>query len=153
MDEHAKRKLLPYFVGPFRVLEVLGKGNLNRRLALSENLKERLQSDVFHIEKLKPAGEQDDPFYITANIPPPEEMDEDKEFYVEKILAYEQYSKGKQYLVKWEGYPDSENRWIWEWNLENAQDRIRDFWKTDPVQKNPTRRSRRAKRVRLVKAS
>jgi hypothetical protein len=139
-DEHVKRKLLPFYLGPFRVLEVCGKENLNRRLDISKTLKERLDSDIFHIEKLKPAGEVAEPFSVT-DIKPPQY---NEEFHVEKILAFEQRTNGKRYLVKWEGYPDSENSWEWEWYCEGAQDRIRDFMKTNPVQKN-VRRQKKAK--------
>ena len=58
-------------------------------------------------------------------------------------MGYEQRAHGKKYLVKWEGYPDSENTWEWEWFVENAQDRIQDFMKTNPTPMNPTRAQRR----------
>ena len=89
---------------------------------------------------MKPAGEVAEPFSVTDLKPP----QYDEEFHVEKILAFEQRTNGKRYLVKWEGYPDSENSWEWEWYCEGAQDRIRDFMKTNPVQKN-VRRQKKAK--------
>jgi len=156
-DEHVKRKLLPFFLGPFRVVEICGKNSLNRKLALSPSLLEKLGSDIFHIEKLKPAGERDEPFSVSGPIPPPTPTDE--EFFVERIVAYEQRTQGKRYLVKWEGYPDAENTWEWEWMLENAQDKLREFMQTNPVVKNPVKKktritqpsiSHRKKRVRLV---
>ena len=42
---------------------------------------------------------------LAGNIPLPTQ--EEQEFEVEQILA----RKGQQYLVKWKGYPDSENTW------------------------------------------
>ena len=153
-DEHVKRKLLPFYVGPFRVTEVSGHNQLNRKLQLSTTLKERLGTDVFHIEKLKPAGETENPFTVTDGLEPPKTKD--GEFHVESIIAFEQRTQGKRYLVKWEGYPDSQNTWEWEWMLENAQQRIRDFMKTDPTEKNPRRPTsalRRSGRVRLCQVS
>jgi len=144
-DEYVKRKLLPFFLGPFRVAEVCGNGNLNRKLELSPTLKEKLGADTFHIEKLKPAGDREEPFSVTATdkIPPPTRTD--GEFYVERVLAYEQRSQGKRYLVKWQGYPNSENTWEWEWMLENAQESIRDFMKSKPKPRNPVRKTKVAK--------
>ena len=50
--------------------------------------------DTFHIKMLKPAGEREEPFSVTATdkIPPPSRTD--SEFYVEKVLAFEQRSQG-----------------------------------------------------------
>jgi hypothetical protein len=103
---------------------------------------------VFHVDRLKPVGERDEPFSVSTPLPVPSQ--DDDTFHVEKIIAYEQRSRGKKYLVKWEGYPDSENLWVWEWALENAQDKIREFMQTNPVEKNPTRKSLRQKRITFV---
>jgi hypothetical protein len=151
MDEHAKRKLLPFYMGPYEVLEVTGKNNLNRKLELPLTLKERLKSDIFHIEKLKPVGEREEPFSESETLPPPKHLN--GEFYVEKILAFEQRAQGKRYLVKWEGYPSEKNTWEWEWDVENAQERIADFFKTKPTEKNPVRRSGRKRNVLLANFS
>ena len=136
-DENVKRKLLPFFVGPYEVMEICGKGDLNRRLKLSTTLNERLGTDVFHVEKLKPVGERDKPFSVADTLEPPETTD--GEFHVEKIVAFEQRPQGKRYLVKWLGYPDSGNTWEWEWMLENAQDKVREFMRTAPTARNPVR--------------
>ena len=37
---------------------------------------------------------------------------DDEEFVVEKILGVRQYRGITQYLVKWEGYEDSDNSWL-----------------------------------------
>jgi hypothetical protein len=142
-DADVKRKLLPMYVGPYTVTEVCGRSQLNRKLALPATLKERLKHDIFHVEKLKPVGERDDPFSVTRPTPPPNDTHHPEEVFIEKIVAFEQAHNGKRYLVKWEGYPDSENKWQWEWEMENAQESIRDFFKTNPTPVNPVRRSRR----------
>jgi len=148
-DEYVKRKFLPYYLGPFVVTEISGKNNLNRKLKLSTTLAEKLSTNEFHISKLKPMGERDEPFTVADLIPP--HLGADPEiFHVEKICAFEQRAQGKRYLIKWEGYPSSANTWEWEWNLENAEERLRDFYKTRPTEKNPSRRSTR-QRVRCVR--
>jgi hypothetical protein len=146
IDDQAKRKLLPFFIGPFEVLEVCGTQGLNRRLALSTTLNERLGTDVFHISKLKPAGESDEPFTVMDVKPPKNPSGED---HVEKILAFEQRAQGKRYLVKWERWDRPEdNTWEWEWVLENAQEKLREFHRGNPQPVNPTRAQRRSTRAR-----
>jgi hypothetical protein len=44
--------------------------------------------------------------------PPPEVINEEKEFEVEEIIDKHTYRKKKQYLVKWSGYPASDNSWV-----------------------------------------
>ena len=45
--------------------------------------------------------------------PPPELIDNEEEFEVEAILDSRTFGRGRklQYLVKWLGYPDSDNQW------------------------------------------
>ena len=50
--------------------------------------------------------------------------EEEQEFKVEQILA----RKSQQYLVKWKGYPDSENTWELLRNLVNCQLLLQQFW-------------------------
>ena len=44
--------------------------------------------------------------------PPPEMIDGEEEFEVEEIIDERTYRKKKQYLVKWLGYPASDNSWV-----------------------------------------
>ena len=46
-------------------------------------------------------------------------IDGHEEYEVEKILAHRQYGRNQQmqYLVKWQGYPDSDNTWEPKENL------------------------------------
>ena len=39
--------------------------------------------------------------------------------------------KKKQYLVKWKGYPDSDNQWLDAKDMENAQELIAEFHKSN----------------------
>ena len=81
------------------------------------NIKIRLPRDArvhpnFHILMIEPA-DQSTPLQETFHYQPEEEQ----EFKVEQILA----RKSQQYLVKWKGYPDSENTWKPLKNLVNCQ--------------------------------
>lgn len=55
-------------------------------------------------------------------------------FEVEKVLAHRQNRKGKlQFLLKWKGFPSSENTWEKEDNL-NCRDLIEEYWQSVATQ-------------------
>ena len=60
--------------------------------------------------------------------PPPDLVDGEEEFEIEQILGMKQMGKGckTHYLVKWKGYPTSDNSWEPEKNL-NAKELITEF--------------------------
>ena len=60
--------------------------------------------------------------------PPPDLVDGEEEFEVEQILDMKQMGRGRKthYLVKWRGYPTSDNSWEPEKNL-NADELITKF--------------------------
>ncbi|XP_022653781.1 chromobox protein homolog 1-like isoform X2 [Varroa jacobsoni] len=53
--------------------------------------------------------------------------DEEPEFIVENILEKKIKCNKVYYLLKWKGYPDSDNTWEPADNLEDCRDLIRDF--------------------------
>jgi hypothetical protein len=89
-------------LGPFKIAEV--KGPVNFRLALPKTMKIH---PVFHISLLEPAPPGAPPAPITEIQP----VNPEAEYEVETILDC-QYKHGKvKYLIKWLGYPQSENTW------------------------------------------
>jgi hypothetical protein len=95
---------------------------------------------VFHIDLLMPYHET--PIHGTNYQCPPQDLVEGEEEYeVETVLASRRFGRGKklQYLVKWKGYPDSDNQWI---NKEDvfADDAIREFKSSNPDQGTHIRR-------------
>ena len=59
-----------------------------------------------------------------------------EEFEVEKVLDSCQHGRGckLQYLIKWKGYPDSDNQWVnWD-DAKESLDAIRDFKQLNPNQ-------------------
>ena len=87
---------------------------------------------MFHIDLLTPYRET-----IThgANYqrPPPDLVDNAEEYEVEKILDSRLFGRRRrlQYLVKWKGYPDSDNMWVDKDDVF-ADDKVREFKGSNP---------------------
>ncbi|KAJ9521987.1 hypothetical protein QJQ45_024878 [Haematococcus lacustris] len=99
------RKLLPRFVGPFKVLDLVGQVAVSLQLPVSMS---RLHP-VFHVSLIKPYTGADVGF-----MPPPVEwLDEEPVYYVERLLDHKHVhaGKAKEYLVQWEGYDAHHNTW------------------------------------------
>ena len=77
---------------------------------------------VFHATLLSPYKETAT-HGLLFSTPPPDLIDEEEEHEVETIVRHK-WVKGRslQYLVKWVGYPTSENSWQSEEHLENAKE-------------------------------
>ncbi len=83
--------------------------------------------DVFHIDLLTPYRETDI-HGSNYSRPAPDLVDNEEEYKVEKVLDTRQSGRGrkKQYLIKWKGYPDSDNEWVDHRNM-HAPEVIREF--------------------------
>jgi hypothetical protein len=116
------RKLNPLFIGPFRVLNAVGKGAY--RIALPEKY-DRIHN-VFPMSLLEPWQQRD-----TAESMPLPDLDEDPEEYeVEELRDKATIQSEVHYLVKWKGWPSEYNRWVPLSDMENCMDMVRKFDKT-----------------------
>ena len=59
--------------------------------------------------------------------PPPELIDGEEEYVVEKILNSRMFRQKLQYLVKWEGYGIEGNTWEYSENLNHAPEKVMEF--------------------------
>jgi len=94
--------------GPFQITQVLSPVNYKLELPTQWSI-----HPVFHIDLLTPYRET--PMHgENFRRPPPDLVDGEEEYEVEKILDSRRFGRGRklQYLVKWKGYPDSENQWV-----------------------------------------
>jgi len=87
---------------------------------------------VFNVMKLFPA-----PNDLIArrcqNLPPPPELvDGEEEYIVEKILNTRIFQQKLQYLVKWEGYEIEGNTWEYSENLDHAPEKVMEFHTKNP---------------------
>ena len=67
-------------------------------------------------------------------MPPPDLIDGEEEYEVEEILQSRRFGRGRkvQYLVKWKGYPESDNQWV-DWDDLHADEMIVEFKKKNPA--------------------
>ena len=87
---------------------------------------------MFHIDLLTPYHETE--LHGTNFMkPPPDLIDEDEEYEIEEVVHSRRFGKGckVQYLVKWKGYPDSENQRV-DWDDMHADEALADFKKKNP---------------------
>jgi hypothetical protein len=101
--ERPSKKLDWKRLGPFTVVKKIGLQAYQLRLPKSMKV-----HDVFHVSLLEPYHESTIPNRVPPP-PPPVVVDDHQEFEVEEILDSKRVRKTLQYLVKWKGYPVSEN--------------------------------------------
>ena len=139
---HPKVKLAPRRYGPFKVLWA---SPTNCKLELPPQMRIH---PVFHNSLLKPYMETSAHRPNFARPPPEIIGGEEGHYEIEKILQSQptRNKKSTQYLVKWKGYPDSENSWLLARELTHAQDLVHEFEtkhtpkegiRTLQVQRNP----------------
>ena len=120
------KKLAPKFIGPFRVLERVGK--VAYRLALPAQYS-RLHN-VFSVSLLEPwlarVGDSVDP---TESMPMHELNDDPNQWTVEQVIAKKKIKSQLYYLVKWLDWPTEYNSWVASDDI-NHPDAIKDFEKT-----------------------
>ena len=65
--------------------------------------------------------------------PPPDLVDGEEEYEVEEILDSRKHGRGRkvQYLVKWKGYPSSDNQWV-NWDDMHAEEALAEFRRQRP---------------------
>src|SRR4051812_36700374 len=114
------RKFLPRFVGPFVITSKISPVAYKLDLPATMRI-----HPTFHISLLKP--------YTASNTfprplpPPPDVIDDVEEYEVERIIAEQKRYNRSEFLVKWMGYPDSDNTWEPIQNLDNTREALEHF--------------------------
>src|SRR5712671_470513 len=138
---HQSKKLAPKRVGPFRITKVISPVAFRLDLPPSWHI-----HDVFHASLLTPYHETTayGPNFIKL---PPDLIDGEEEYEVEAILNHRTFGHRHQaqYLIKWKGYPHSDNMWEPSENV-HADDLIRAYHKRRPLE-DKMRQSTRARTI------
>lgn len=115
-------KLLPKWIGPYPVTEVINSQAYRLQLPASMRI-----HDVFHVSLLKK-------YESTGKTnPPPIDWADDGGAYwsVEKILAHKQVKGGRtpkyEYYVRWKGYGPDHDQWIPPQNF-SEDSMIKEYW-------------------------
>jgi hypothetical protein len=127
-------KLVPRRHGPFKVIKVLSPVSYQLQLPTQWSI-----HPVFHIDLLTPYRETitHGPNYQR---PLPDLVDGEEEYSVEQILDSWKFGRRRhlQYLVKWDGYPDSDNMWVDKDDVF-ADDKVREFKRSNPAKETHIR--------------
>jgi hypothetical protein len=119
---HGTIKLSPKQYGPFTITKLISPVASQLDLPVSWNI-----HPVFHNNLLTP--------YVETNAhgpnfarPPPDLINGEAEYEVEAIRSHRHFGKNKrlQYLLKWKGYPEADNTWESEDQL-NAPDLLKHY--------------------------
>jgi hypothetical protein len=120
-------KLAPRRHGPFKITQVMSTINYHLELPTQWSI-----HPVFHIDLLMPYKEttMHGPNFTR---PTPELINGEEEYSVEKILDSWHFGRRRrlQYLVKWEGYPDTDNMWVDKDDVF-ADNKVQEFKNSNP---------------------
>jgi hypothetical protein len=112
---------------PFKIMRVLSPLNYQLELPAQWRI-----HDMFHVGLLTPYRETD---FHGRNYeqPPPDLINGEEEYEIEHMVDSQCYGCGGkiQYLIKWKGYPDSENQWV-SWDDVNAPELLAEFKERNP---------------------
>ena len=130
-------KLAPRRHGPFAIAQVMSP--VSYRLELPHQWRIH---PVFHTDLLTPYRETKT-HGENYQRPPPELIDNEEEFEVEAVLDSRRFGRGRklQYLVKWLGYPDSDNQWE-DADKVHADELVKIFRQRHPDKETHLRRGR-----------
>jgi len=122
-------KLAPRRQGPFCVNKVVSPVAYQLALPLSWGI-----HDVFHASLLLPYKETatHGPNFTR---PPPNLINDEEEYKVETVVNHRHYGHRRQlqYLIKWKGYPSSDNTWEPEEDV-HAGDLVKEYHRCHPLQ-------------------
>jgi hypothetical protein len=122
-DGETNRKLLPKWIGPFKVVQKVGP--VSYELEMNPGWRVHPVFHVSLLELYKTDGRIRPP-------PPPVESEGALEYEVETILKNRTTGRKRSktsYLVQWKGNGPEHNSWEPEANVANAPERLAEYWK------------------------
>ena len=127
---HQATKLNPKHYGPFKIIKEISPVAYQLKLPPSWNI-----HPVFHASLLLPYSETTS-HGPNFSQPPPDLIENEEEYEVEQIKAHRSFGRSKclQYLIKWKGYPESDNTWEDAIDV-HAPELVKQHHKCHPLQK------------------
>jgi hypothetical protein len=132
-----KQKLAQQRLGPFKILEVVGKGKAYR-LQLPPHYGIHPVISVVHLEPSPAPGS--DPYMRpvpTNDTAPVVGPEGDPEWEIEAVVNKRTSKRGRkkktEYLVRWKSYGPEWDSWYAEDDLPNAQEAIADYESNNPI--------------------
>ena len=139
-DKASTPKLMPKWIGPFPVEEVIGKGAY--RLTLPSHMKAHNVFNVVNLKKYFSDGRHQPP--------PPILVDGEEEFRIDHLVAHRAKGRSFEYLVRWAGYPVEYNTWEPQKNLIETEAFER-YWQKQGFEPPIPATSKKAVKVRTAK--
>lgn len=115
--------------GPFEIVKIISPTAMRLKLPVQWRV-----HPVFHVSKLRPAVINRDLHPDPHTRPPPDLINGEEQFEVEKIMDSRLRGRGLQYLVHWKGYPHEDNQWLPRSELiHSCPDAITEFHNSHPA--------------------
>lgn len=137
-------KFTPKYVGPFKILEVLARGNA-ARLDLPATFKARRLHDVFNVSLLKPYVTRPDSMgpQRVHNPPPLAETSEGPLWAVDRVMQVAIRNGQRKVLVRWTGYGPENDTWEpYARFKQDCPDALAEWEALQPPRPKRTRKSR-----------
>jgi len=135
-------KLAPRCQGPFHISKVISPVAYQLTLPLSWGI-----HDVFHTSLLLPYRETaaHGPNFTR---PPPNLIEDEEEYKVKAIINHRRHGRRRQlqYLIKWKGYPSSNNTWEAAENV-HAEDLVKEYHKCHPLESSQNKTGRGTRKL------
>src|SRR5712671_5473086 len=135
-------KLAPKRQGPFKIVNVVSPVAHRLQLPAAWNI-----HNMFHASLLTPYREtaSHSPNFTR---PPPDLMQGNEEFEVETIINHRFFGRRKalQYLIKWKGYPSSDNTWEPVDNV-HAPEIVKQYHQRRPLEDKSKKKSSRVNSI------
>jgi Chromo (CHRromatin Organisation MOdifier) domain len=100
-------KLAPQWHGPFKITKIISLVAIQLELPAQWSIHPVFHTSLITAYTKTPSHS---PNFMR---PPPDLIDGEEEYEVEQICAHPRWGRNKtlQYLIKWKGYPKSDNTW------------------------------------------
>ena len=138
---YPSKKLAPKRYGPFVIMAKIGRHSYKLKLPKQW----RRIHPVFHASLLMKFRENET-HGKSHTLPPPDEIEGEEEWEVEKIMSHKGNGKTARYLIRWKGYAAADDTWEPLSNINNAKEELEKY-KEEIARKQTTSSSAQLKKT------